>query len=165
MSPFVSIYVNTVFSLLNYLTNCNQLFTLKYMLMWYNTYTHTHTRTHTHTTHTHTCTHTHAHTHTHTHTHTYTQEVQPLGAIVLRNYTVSKVSDMRKPFSFKIVKGGARSYYFCADSEQEMNKWAQVLTEGATLEGRVSRVHFTIKEAIYPSQSMYVHFGQHEAVA
>jgi hypothetical protein len=66
------------------------------------------------------------------------EDTRALGAIVLRNYTVSKaIYDMKKPFTFKLVKGGSRSYCLCADTEQEMNKWAQVLTEAATLKGRV----------------------------
>ena len=53
------------------------------------------------------------------------QDAQALGAIVLRNYTVSKaIHDIRKPFAFKLVKGGSRTYQLCADSEQEMNKYA-----------------------------------------
>lgn len=60
---------------------------------------------------------------THTHAHTCSQDNSPVGAIVLRNYTVSKAChDSRKQFAFKMVKGGARSYYFSADTEQEMNK-------------------------------------------
>jgi len=59
---------------------------------------------------------------------------------VLHNYTVSKAChDVRRPYSFKMVKGGGRSYYFCAESEAEMSRWAQVFAEAATLEGRVCR--------------------------
>ena len=53
------------------------------------------------------------------------QDTSPLGAIVLRNYTISKAcNDCRKPFSFKVVKGGGRSYYLCAESEAEMSRWS-----------------------------------------
>lgn len=66
-------------------------------------------------------------------------ETRPRGAIVLRSYTVSRASHrIKKPFAFQIVKGGGRPYYFCADSEAEMKRWAQVFTEAATLEGRES---------------------------
>ena len=53
----------------------------------------------------------------------FLQESQALGAIVLRNYTISKaVHDVKRAFAFKLVKGGSRTYCLCADSEQEMNK-------------------------------------------
>jgi hypothetical protein len=71
------------------------------------------------------------------------EDTQALGAIVLRNYTISKAAhDVKKAFAFKLVKGGSRTYCLCADTEQEMNKWAQVFTEAATLKGRET-VHFS----------------------
>ena len=51
------------------------------------------------------------------------QDAQALGAIVLRNYTVSRAThNVKKTFAFKLVKGGSRSYCLSADSELDMNK-------------------------------------------
>lgn len=51
------------------------------------------------------------------------QDTEALGAIVLWSYTVSKaVHDVKKPFAFRLEKGGGRTYTLSADSEQEMNK-------------------------------------------
>ena len=44
-----------------------------------------------------------------------------MGAIVLQGYTVSKALDIDKKAAFKLIKGGARTYYMCADTEAEMN--------------------------------------------
>lgn len=47
----------------------------------------------------------------------------PLGAVVLHGYTISKASsDLKKPYSFKAIKGGARTYYFAGDSDEEMKR-------------------------------------------
>jgi hypothetical protein len=55
------------------------------------------------------------------------EDTRALGAVVLRNYTVSKtIHDVKKPFAFKLVKGGSRTYCLCADTEQEMNKYAVI---------------------------------------
>ncbi len=41
----------------------------------------------------------------------------------MHNYTVSKCGgDPKRPFSFKIMKGGARTYFLASDSEPEMNQ-------------------------------------------
>lgn len=49
---------------------------------------------------------------------------EPLGAVVLHGYTISKASsDLKKPHSFKAVKGGARTYYFAADTDEEMKRY------------------------------------------
>lgn len=61
------------------------------------------------------------------------QDERALGAIVLRNYTVSKLMhNVKKLFSFKLVKGGSRTYCLCADTEQEMNKCVTKLLPVAT---------------------------------
>lgn len=50
-------------------------------------------------------------------------EADPLGAIVLRKYTVSKVGrDIKRENSFKLKKGGARTYVFGADSYEDMER-------------------------------------------
>ncbi|XP_070533256.1 uncharacterized protein [Ptychodera flava] len=55
------------------------------------------------------------------------KEKEPVGAIVLPNYTVTKVYD--KNFTFKLMKYGAKTYYLHASNEDEMNRWAGALTE------------------------------------
>lgn len=47
-----------------------------------------------------------------------------LGAIVLRRYTVSKAGrDIKREHAFKITKGGAKSYWFAADTHDEMERY------------------------------------------
>jgi hypothetical protein len=46
-----------------------------------------------------------------------------LGAIVMQGYTVSKALDIDKKGAFKLIKGGARTYYMYTDTETEMNRW------------------------------------------
>lgn len=49
--------------------------------------------------------------------------IRPLGAVVLHNYTISKASsETKKLFCFKAVKGGARTYFFAAEDEVTMNR-------------------------------------------
>lgn len=81
-----------------------------------------------------------------------------MGAIVLHQYTVSKAGrDIKRQHSFRIVKGGEKSYMFAAESHDDMEKydiprrlldstdtafvisrWAKLFTEAATLKQRVS---------------------------
>ena len=64
------------------------------------------------------------------------QDTRALGAIVLRNYTVSKaIHDVKRSCAFKLAKGGSRTYYLCADTEQEMNKYAIILFHLCTKPG------------------------------
>ncbi|XP_022083381.1 LOW QUALITY PROTEIN: uncharacterized protein LOC110975307 [Acanthaster planci] len=58
-------------------------------------------------------------------------DVEPLGAIVLSNYTVMKARDVGKPFAFKLTKCKARTYYFYTATEDEMSRWAKSITEAA----------------------------------
>ncbi|XP_033127668.1 uncharacterized protein LOC117125310 isoform X2 [Anneissia japonica] len=57
------------------------------------------------------------------------KDVDPLGAIVLANYTVVKAWDLDKPFAFKLSKFKARTYYFHTTSEEERTKWASAITD------------------------------------
>lgn len=47
-----------------------------------------------------------------------------MGAIVLHQYTVSKAGrDVKRQHSFRIVKGGEKSYTFAAESHDDMEKY------------------------------------------
>ncbi|XP_050407802.1 uncharacterized protein LOC126823026 [Patella vulgata] len=59
------------------------------------------------------------------------QELDPLGAIPLSGYCISRYTDTTKEFCFKAEKYGARTYYFMTDSREEMSQWVGVLTEAA----------------------------------
>lgn len=50
------------------------------------------------------------------------QDPTPAGAVILTNYTVTRAVEANKRFAFKLAKGGARTYYFAANSEEEMRK-------------------------------------------
>lgn len=51
------------------------------------------------------------------------KEKDPLGAILLKNYTVTRAPEINRKHTFKIVKYGQRTYYFQADSEEDMNRY------------------------------------------
>ncbi|KAK6187086.1 hypothetical protein SNE40_006334 [Patella caerulea] len=59
------------------------------------------------------------------------QELDPLGAIPLSGYCISRYTDTTKEFCFKAEKYGARTYYFMTDNREEMSQWVGVLTEAA----------------------------------
>ncbi|XP_033640520.1 uncharacterized protein LOC117300807 isoform X1 [Asterias rubens] len=59
------------------------------------------------------------------------EDVEPLGAIVLCNYTVVKARDVGKAFAFKLTKCKARTYYFYTVTEEETSRWAKHITEAA----------------------------------
>lgn len=54
----------------------------------------------------------------------------PLGAMPLTGYTVSRHGDPNK-FGFKAGKFDNRTYYFMADTREEMAKWVGALNEAA----------------------------------
>ena len=55
------------------------------------------------------------------------QETSTLGAIVLKNYTVSKAShDIKKPYAIQLVKGGERTYYLSAENQEKMERCGYV---------------------------------------
>lgn len=53
------------------------------------------------------------------------QEVDPLGAVVLTNYTLVKARDAGKQHAFKIIKYKARTYYFYTETEEDMNRYVE----------------------------------------
>ncbi|PIK58152.1 hypothetical protein BSL78_04952 [Apostichopus japonicus] len=59
------------------------------------------------------------------------EDVDPLGAVVLTNYTLVRARDAGKSHSFKITKYKARTYYFYTENESEMSSWAKAITEAA----------------------------------
>ena len=55
------------------------------------------------------------------------QEGVPLGAVMLFKYSVLGAPEVTsKRWTFKLVKGGARTYYFAAGSNEEMLRYGQV---------------------------------------
>uniref|UniRef100_T1JA48 PH domain-containing protein n=1 Tax=Strigamia maritima TaxID=126957 RepID=T1JA48_STRMM len=56
----------------------------------------------------------------------------PLGAIALVNYTVSRCGDAAKQFSFKITKFGSSTHFFAAETEEDMSCWAVLMDQAAT---------------------------------
>ncbi|XP_060066149.1 uncharacterized protein LOC132546453 [Ylistrum balloti] len=55
----------------------------------------------------------------------------PLGALPLLNYTVSKHTDTSKSHCFKAEKYGAKTYYFYVDTREEMARWVCAMNEAA----------------------------------
>ncbi|CAG5128361.1 unnamed protein product [Candidula unifasciata] len=59
------------------------------------------------------------------------QETDPLGAVPLGGYTISRHTETSKDFCFKAEKYGGRTYYFVADNRDQMTEWVSALTEAA----------------------------------
>ncbi|XP_069106086.1 dentin sialophosphoprotein-like [Argopecten irradians] len=55
----------------------------------------------------------------------------PLGALPLLNYTVSKYTDTSKSHCFKAEKYGAKTYYFYVDTREDMARWVCAMNEAA----------------------------------
>ncbi|KAK3087820.1 hypothetical protein FSP39_011044 [Pinctada imbricata] len=60
------------------------------------------------------------------------QDQDPLGALPLLNYLVSRHIDSNKENCFKAEKFGARTYFFMTDTREEMARWVSALNEAAT---------------------------------
>ena len=67
------------------------------------------------------------------------QDTDPLGAILLNMYTVTKASDVSRPHCFKLSKYDARTYYFQAKDEGEMALWAEKIRSATDKENVVRR--------------------------
>lgn len=50
------------------------------------------------------------------------KDVDPLGAVVLTNYTLNRARDVGKTHCFKISKYKARTYYFYTETEVDMTR-------------------------------------------
>ncbi|KAJ8322016.1 hypothetical protein KUTeg_000487 [Tegillarca granosa] len=58
----------------------------------------------------------------------------PLGAIPLLNYTVSRHQDShRGDYCFKAEKYQAKTYYFATENREQLTKWVGALNEAALL--------------------------------
>ena len=59
----------------------------------------------------------------------HAKDKEPCGVIVLCNYSVSKAPEVNKRHCMKLTKGGARTYYMCAGSEDERKQWMVALMD------------------------------------
>lgn len=55
------------------------------------------------------------------------QEKVPSGIIVLADYIVSNSSEYSKKHCIKICKGGARTYFFCSETHEDMLRYADCI--------------------------------------
>jgi hypothetical protein len=55
----------------------------------------------------------------------------PLGAILLHNYTITKAPEINRKHVFKATKYGQRTYYFQSDTDEDMNRWASAMSSAA----------------------------------
>ena len=60
------------------------------------------------------------------------EDWDPLGAVLLTNYTLSKANDVSRPHCFKLSKFSARTYIFQAESEASMTLWAEKIQQAMT---------------------------------
>ncbi|PVD32691.1 hypothetical protein C0Q70_08136 [Pomacea canaliculata] len=59
------------------------------------------------------------------------EEADPLGAIPLIGYSISRHLDTGRDYCFKAEKYGARTYYFMTESRDEMTQWVIALVDAA----------------------------------
>lgn len=52
--------------------------------------------------------------------------------IVLCGYSITKAPDANKQYCFKLNKGGARTYHFCASGDDHMRGWMVALMKAAS---------------------------------
>ena len=69
------------------------------------------------------------------------QDLHPLGAILLTNYTITKAPEVNRKHTFKAAKYGHRTYMFQAESEEDMNRWANAMSAAATANTKVRTLH------------------------
>jgi len=53
----------------------------------------------------------------------------PNGAVMLLKYDVAGAAEVNKRYAFKLIKGGARTYYFATNSEEEKKRWMKYLND------------------------------------
>ena len=58
---------------------------------------------------------------------------------MLTNYTVTKAPESNRKHTFKAHKYGQRTYYFQAESEDDMNRWASALSNAAKVSTKVCK--------------------------
>jgi len=57
------------------------------------------------------------------------QDNMPNGAVMLLKYDVAGAAEVNKRYAFKLIKGGARTYYFATNSEEEKKRWMKYLND------------------------------------
>ncbi|KAI8483717.1 Si dkeyp-35f12.3 [Branchiostoma belcheri] len=59
------------------------------------------------------------------------EDKEPLGTIVLANYTITPAHEIGRTHAFKASRFNTRTYYFSAASEEEMDMWSQLLNQAS----------------------------------
>ena len=65
----------------------------------------------------------------------------------MTNYTITKAPEMNRKHTFKAVKYGQRTYMFQAESEADMNRWANAMSCAATANTKVMSSEYS--ESLY----------------
>nr|CAD7410949.1 unnamed protein product [Timema poppensis] len=55
-------------------------------------------------------------------------ESQPLGALMLANYTATRTPDSGRPYSFQVLRKGAAGLHLAADGEESATRWLAVVS-------------------------------------
>ena len=58
-------------------------------------------------------------------------DVSALGLVKLNGYSLQATQDSKKKFAFQLSKEGERTYYFIADTAEDMSKWMSLLESAA----------------------------------
>ena len=88
------------------------------------------------------------------------QDADPLGAILLTNYTITKAPEVNRKHTFKAVKYGQRTYMFQAESEADMNRWANAMSCAATANTKVISNEYIEPCIMRPTISTTIPFFQ-----
>ncbi|XP_078584372.1 uncharacterized protein LOC144866688 isoform X4 [Branchiostoma floridae x Branchiostoma japonicum] len=59
------------------------------------------------------------------------EDKEPLGTIVLANYTITPAHEIGRTHAFKASRFNTRTYYFSAATEEEMEMWSRLLNQAS----------------------------------
>nr|CAD7443410.1 unnamed protein product [Timema bartmani] len=65
-------------------------------------------------------------------------ESQPLGALMLANYTATRTPDSGRPYSFQVLRKGAAGLHLAADGEESATRWLAVVSHSIERNAQVS---------------------------
>eukprot|EP00058_Branchiostoma_floridae_P002399 XP_002587887.1 hypothetical protein BRAFLDRAFT_87274 [Branchiostoma floridae] len=65
------------------------------------------------------------------------EDKEPLGTIVLANYTITPAHEIGRTHAFKASRFNTRTYYFSAGTEEEMDMWSRLLNQASAQSAKV----------------------------
>ncbi|XP_074656229.1 uncharacterized protein LOC141909617 [Tubulanus polymorphus] len=79
------------------------------------------------------------------------KDTSPLGAIMLKNFVITKATNFNRKYTFRASKFGTKTYYFTAQSERDMIRWATAMNAAAYSKHKDGFVHVTSQNVDIPA--------------